>query len=52
MMDEPNFKYDKPGRPLDTDTGYYGETPNTYNLTVTATSGNLSRSVYLTLTVQ
>jgi len=34
------------------DTGYYGETPNTYNLTVTATSGNLSRSVYLTLTVQ
>jgi hypothetical protein len=33
-------------------TGYYGETPNTYNLTVTATSGNLSRSVYLTLTVQ
>jgi large repetitive protein len=33
-------------------TGYYGETPNTYNLTVTATSGNLSRSTYLTLTVQ
>jgi sugar lactone lactonase YvrE len=33
-------------------TGYYGETPNTYNLTVTATSGNLTRSVYLTLTVQ
>jgi len=34
------------------DTGYYGETPKSYNLTVTATSGNLSRSVYLTLTVQ
>jgi len=34
------------------DTGYYGETPQSYNLTVTATSGNLSRSVYLTLTVQ
>jgi hypothetical protein len=34
------------------DTGYYGETPQTYNLTVTATSGNLSRSTYLTLTVQ
>ena len=33
-------------------TGYYGETPQTYNLTVTATSGNLSRSTYLTLTVQ
>ena len=34
------------------DTGYYGETPKTYNLTVTATSGNLVRSIYLTLTVQ
>ncbi len=34
------------------DTGYYGETPTSYNLTVTATSGNLSRSTYLTLTVQ
>jgi hypothetical protein len=34
------------------DTGYYGENPQTYNLTVTATSGNLSRSTYLTLTVQ
>jgi sugar lactone lactonase YvrE len=34
------------------DTGYYGQTPQTYNLTVTATSGNLSRSTYLTLTVQ
>jgi sugar lactone lactonase YvrE len=34
------------------DTGYYGETPKSYNLTVTATSGNLSRSVYLALTVQ
>jgi hypothetical protein len=34
------------------DTGYYGETPQTYNLTVTATSGNLTRSVYLKLTVQ
>ncbi len=34
------------------DTGYYGETPQSYNLTVTATSGNLSRSTYLTLTVQ
>ena len=33
-------------------TGYYGETPQTYNLTVTATSGNLTRSTYLTLTVQ
>lgn len=33
-------------------TGYYGETPQTYNLTVTATSGNLSRSINLTLTVQ
>lgn len=33
-------------------TGYYGETPQTYNLTVTAASGNLSRSTYLTLTVQ
>jgi len=33
-------------------TGYYGETPKSYNLTVTATSGNLSRSTYLTLTVQ
>jgi sugar lactone lactonase YvrE len=33
-------------------TGYYGETPQTYNLTVTATSGPLSRSTYLTLTVQ
>jgi large repetitive protein len=33
-------------------TGYYGQTPQTYNLTVTATSGNLSRSTYLTLTVQ
>jgi sugar lactone lactonase YvrE len=34
------------------DTGYYGETPKTYNLTVTATSGPLTRSTYLTLTVQ
>ena len=34
------------------DTGYYGQTPQTYNLTVTATSGSLSRSTYLTLTVQ
>ena len=34
------------------DTGYYGQTPQTYNLTVTATSGNLSRSTNLTLTVQ
>jgi sugar lactone lactonase YvrE len=33
-------------------TGYYGQTPQTYNLTVTASSGNLSRSTYLTLTVQ
>jgi sugar lactone lactonase YvrE len=33
-------------------SGYYGQTPKTYNLTVTATSGNLSRSTYLTLTVQ
>jgi sugar lactone lactonase YvrE len=33
-------------------TGYYGQTPNTYNLTVTATSGNLARSTYLTLTIQ
>jgi len=33
-------------------SGYYGQTPQTYNLTVTATSGNLSRSTYLTLTVQ
>ncbi len=33
-------------------TGYYGQTPQTYNLTVTATSGNLIRSVYLTLTIQ
>jgi hypothetical protein len=33
-------------------TGYYGQTPQTYNLTVTATSGNLSRSTNLTLTVQ
>ena len=36
----------------DPSTGYYGQTPKTYNLTVTATSGNLSRSVYLTLTIQ
>lgn len=34
------------------DTGYYGQTPQTYNLTVTATSGNLIRSTNLTLTVQ
>ena len=33
-------------------TGYYGQTPHTYNLTVTATSGNLTRSTYLTLNVQ
>jgi|GEM_PF-2568616 len=33
-------------------SGYYGQTPQTYNLTVTATAGNLSRSTYLTLTVQ
>ena len=33
-------------------TGYYGQTPQTYNLTVTATSGKLTRSTYLTLTVQ
>lgn len=33
-------------------SGYYGQTPQTYNLTVTATSGNLTRSTYLTLTVQ
>ncbi|MGC9199952.1 MAG: Ig-like domain repeat protein [Acidobacteriaceae bacterium] len=33
-------------------SGYYGETPQTYNLTVTATSGNLTRSTYLKLTVQ
>jgi sugar lactone lactonase YvrE len=33
-------------------SGYYGQTPQTYNLTVTATSGNLSRSTYLKLTVQ
>lgn len=33
-------------------TGYYSQTPQTYNLTVTATSGNLIRSTYLTLTVQ
>ncbi|MGA8938903.1 MAG: Ig-like domain repeat protein [Acidobacteriaceae bacterium] len=36
----------------DPSTGYYGQTPQTYNLTVTATSGNLTRSTYLTLTVQ
>lgn len=33
-------------------TGYYGQTPHTYNVTVTATSGNLVRSTYLTLIVQ
>jgi sugar lactone lactonase YvrE len=33
-------------------SGYYGQTPQTYNVTVTATSGNLARSVYLTFTVQ
>ena len=33
-------------------SGYYGQTPQTYNLTVTATSGNLTRSTYLKLTVQ
>lgn len=32
-------------------SGYYGQTPQTYNLTVTATSGNLVRSTYLTLNV-
>jgi Bacterial Ig-like domain (group 3)/NHL repeat len=36
----------------DPTTGYYGQTPQTYNLTVTATSGNLVRSTFLTLTVQ
>jgi sugar lactone lactonase YvrE len=36
----------------DPSSGYYGQTPKNYNLTVTATSGNLSRSTYLTLTVQ
>jgi hypothetical protein len=33
-------------------TGYYGQTPQTYNVTVTATSGNLARATYLTLTIQ
>ena len=33
-------------------TGYYGQIPHTYNVTVTATSGNLVRSTYLTLNVQ
>lgn len=33
-------------------SGYYGQTPQSYNVTVTATSGNLARSTYLTLTIQ
>ncbi len=33
-------------------SGYYGQTPQTYNVTVTATSGSLARSTYLTLTIQ
>ena len=36
----------------DSSTGYYGVTPQTYTLTVTATSGTLSRSTTVTLTVQ
>jgi len=32
-------------------SGYYGQTPQSYNVTVTATSGNLARSTYLTLTI-
>jgi hypothetical protein len=36
----------------DPSSGYYGQTPQTYNVTVTATSGNLARSTPLTLTVQ
>jgi sugar lactone lactonase YvrE len=36
----------------DPSSGYYGQTPQTYNITVTATSGNLARSTPLTLTVQ
>ena len=34
----------------DQTTGYYGQTPETYTLTVTATSGTLSHSVQVTLT--
>jgi hypothetical protein len=33
-------------------SGYYGQTPQTYTLTVTATSGQLSRSTPVTLVVQ
>lgn len=33
-------------------TGYYGQTPETYTLTVTGTSGTLTHSVQVTLTVE
>jgi hypothetical protein len=36
----------------DQSTGYYGQTPETYTLTVTGTSGTLTHSVQVTLTVE
>jgi hypothetical protein len=33
-------------------SGYYGQTPQTYTLTVTATSGQLSRTTHVTLIVE
>ena len=36
----------------DASSGYYGTTPNTYNLTVTATSGTLTHATTATLIVQ
>jgi hypothetical protein len=36
----------------DSSSGYYGNTPQTYTLTVTATSGSLSHATTVTLTVQ
>jgi hypothetical protein len=40
------------GCATDASTGYYGTNPQTFNLTVTATSGTLSHTTNLTLTVQ
>ena len=36
----------------DQTTGYYGQTPETYTLTVTGTSGTLTHSVQVTLTIE
>jgi hypothetical protein len=33
-------------------TGYYGQMPETYTLTVTGTSGTLTHTVQVTLTVE